>query len=160
MTHTQIMPQAWMLPAIIQDAQSTPTQMLGSETTTQPDPGPTGTPTPGANQPAAPAGGSNMFFFVIIMMVALLLLMSMSGRKEKKKRAQMLSTLGKRDKIRTAGGIIGTVIEMKNDEVLIETDRASNTRLWLSRGSISAVLKSASAPDQEPTTAKDSEAIA
>jgi preprotein translocase subunit YajC len=99
----------------------------------------------GTNPPAgkqAPAGGSNIFFFFIILMVGMFLMMSMSGRKEKKKRAQMLSTLGKRDKVRTAGGIIGTIIEMKGDEVLIETDRSSHTRLLLARGSISQVLDS------------------
>ena len=107
---------------------------------------PAATQAPGGTNPPAgqqtPVGGNEIFYFFIILMVGMFLMMSMSGRKEKKKRAQMLETLGKRDKVRTAGGIIGTIIEMKGDEVLIETDRSSHTRLLLARGSISQVLDS------------------
>lgn len=121
-------------------------QMVGSDSgaapTTQAD-GSTGGPA-GGQQP--PPAGNNIFFFAIIMMVGMFLIMSMSGRKEKKKRAAMLSTLTKRDKVRTAGGIIGTIIEVKDDEVLIETDKSSHTRLWLARGSVSSVLDSSHRP--------------
>ncbi len=110
-------------------------------------PGAATTQAPGGT-PGAPGGttgspgGSNIFFFAIIMMVGMFLIMSMSGRKEKKRRAQMLSTLNKRDKVRSAGGIIGTIVEIKENEILIETDKSSHTRLWLSKGSVSTVLDS------------------
>lgn len=127
-------------------------QMVGSDTAATPTvqaPGGTGVP---AGQQQKP-GGSNIFFFAIVMMVGMFIIMSMSGRKEKKKRAAMLSTLCKRDKVRTAGGIIGTIIEAKDDEVLIETDKSSHTRLWLARGSVSQVLESANRPkDETPIT--------
>lgn len=137
------MPSAWFTPALIQDGAT------GG--------GAIGNPVGATSQPGAPAetptttqpGGSNIFFFFIIMTVGMLLIMSMSGRKEKKRRAQMLSTLGKKDKVRTAGGIIGTVIEIKDDEVLLETDRASHTRLWLTRASIASVMKQAKHADNE-----------
>ena len=120
-------------------------QMVGSDAATTPTTqAPGGTGGAGGQQPAQ--GGSNIFFFAIIMMVGMFLIMSMSGRKEKKKRAAMLSTLGKRDKVRTAGGIIGTVVEVKEHEVLIETDKSSHTRLWLAKGSVSTVLDSSSKP--------------
>lgn len=146
-------PWTALTPALTQDSPP-PTQMLGGETTAQPAaPGdPAAAPAGGSG--AAP-GGSNFFFLMLLMLGGMILLTTLSGRKEKKKRAQMLDALGKRDKIRTAGGIIGTVIEIKKDEVLVETDRASNTRLWLSRGSISAVISSAGAPasaDEKPQT--------
>ncbi len=94
-----------------------------------------------AAQGTKPSGGIDFMLIVFLMLGAMILIMSFSGRKDKKKRAQMLSSLGRRDKIQTAGGIIGTVVELKDNEVLIETDRASHTRLWLARGSISSVIK-------------------
>ena len=114
-------------------------QMVGSDAGAAPT-----TVAPGtAGAPAGQAPGSpNIMYFLIIMMVGMFLIMSMSGRKEKKKRAAMLKELSKRDKIRTAGGIIGTIVEIKDDEVLLETDKSSHTRLWLARGSISTVLNS------------------
>ena len=116
-------------------------QVLGGDSASAPTTPSTGTPA-GAPAGQAPAGGSNIFFLAMVMMVGMFLIMSLSGRKEKKKRAAMLSTLDKRDKVRTAGGIIGTIIEVKDDEVLIETDRSSHTRLWLARGSVSTVIDS------------------
>jgi len=141
-----------LLVGVLQDPE--PTQMLGGETTTQPAQG----PGPGAPPPegAAP-GGSNIFFIFIVFTVGMLLIMSLSGRKEKKRRATLLESLGKRDKVRTAGGIIGTIVEMKKDEVLLETDRASNTRLWISKGSVAAVINSAGAKTESASETEESE---
>lgn len=136
-------------------------QAAGSGTTGGPAGGAT-TTVPGAPADGAPVSGGgspNILFFGIIMMIGMFLIMSMSGRKEKKKRATMLSTLGKRDKIRTAGGIIGTVIELKDNEVLIETDKSSHTRLWLAKGSISTVLDSVSQPSDLSQSGSDTEAL-
>ena len=142
------MPSAWITPALIQDGGSpTGGGMLGvpSSGATQPS------PSAGADGTAnAPVGGNMNFMFLILLMFgAMILITGLSGRKDKKRRSQMLSALGKKDKVRTAGGIIGTVIEMKEDEVLLETDRASHTRMWLAKGSIASVIKHAKQDEQE-----------
>ncbi len=128
-------------------------QALGSEGASGASIDPGGGNNAGVPQQQQQPGGGGIFFFAIIMMIGMFLIMSISGRKEKKRRAAMLSSLGKRDKIRTAGGIIGTIVEMKDDEVLIETDKSSHTRLWLARGSVSTVLNSPSR-SQEGASAK------
>lgn len=124
-------------------------QVLGGESAPSTTTAATGAPAGAPGQQTGQQGGSNILFFGMIMMVGMFLIMSMSGRKEKKKRASMLSTLGKRDKVRTAGGIIGTIVELKEDEVLLETDKSSHTRLWLARGSVSSVLDSSKRPVSE-----------
>ncbi len=103
---------------------------------------------------AGPAGGGSFFFIMIAMMVGLILLTSMSGRKEKKKHAAMVGGLKKKDKVRAAGGIIGTIVEIKNDELLLETDRASNTRIRVARGSVSSVLSEGPAAFSEESDAE------
>lgn len=148
MTQDIFMPSAWFTPALIQDGATGSGGVIGNPvgSTTQPGaPAGTGGDSSTTQQP----GGSNIFFFMIIMTVGMLLIMSLSGRKEKKKRAQLLASLGKKDKVRTAGGIIGTVIELKDDEVLLETDRASHTRLWLTRASITTIIKQGKSNDTE-----------
>lgn len=114
----------------------------------------------GAPAGQQPSGGlGQMLPFIVIMTVGMFLIMSMSGRKEKKKRAKLLASIGKKDKVRTAGGIIGTIIEFKGtDEVLIETDRASNTRLLLARTSITQVIESANKPVTDKVTLPESKA--
>ena len=132
---------------------SAPSGVLGapSSGTAQPGSQPIGTGADGAgNGGAAPS--SNLFFIMILMMAGILVLTAFSGRKERKKHANLLASIGKKDKVRAAGGIIGTIIEIKNDEVLLETDRASNTRIRVARGSISSVIESKSTPVTEDST--------
>lgn len=76
-----------------------------------------------------------MVFFVIMTM--------MSGRKEKKRRAEMMASIGKRDRVQTIGGMIGNIIEIKGNEYLLETDRGTNSRAWIAKSAVTAVIKSA-----------------
>jgi preprotein translocase subunit YajC len=120
--------------------QDTPVQGVLGADSAQPGTAPAGTP--GAAAPAGPQGLGLFMPLMILMLVFLFASTLLGGRKEKKRRAAMLGGLKKRDRVQTAGGIIGTIIEIKGDECLLESDRASNTRLWVSRNSVAAVLKS------------------
>ncbi|HHN78824.1 MAG TPA: preprotein translocase subunit YajC, partial [Phycisphaerales bacterium] len=62
------------------------------------------------------------------------------------KRAEMLAAIKKRDKVQTAGGIIGTVVETKGDEIVIKTE---GTKMRFSRAAIQQVLKSARGPGDD-----------
>lgn len=112
---------------------------------------------------AAPGAGGFSFMmpFIMLMVVFLFLSTMLGGRKEKKRRAAMLAGLQKRDRVQTVGGVIGNIIEIKGDEFLLESDRASNTRMWVTRSSVSSVLRSANAPASgtvESTPEKSTEA--
>jgi preprotein translocase subunit YajC len=50
-------------------------------------------------------------------------------RKKQKQQQQMVSTLKKNDKVRTIGGIIGTVVDVKDDEVVLKVDESNNTKI-------------------------------
>ena len=119
---------------------------------------PGGTAGGNAAAPAPGGGGLGLFMPLMLLMVAFLFISTiMGGRKERKRREAMLSTLKKRDRVQTAGGVIGTIIELKDNECLLESDRASNTRLWVARSSVATVLKSA-ADAGERTTETTTEA--
>lgn len=141
---------------IAQDGEAT--GVLGAPSgTTGTQSQPLGTPGTGeAGGGAAPS--SNLFFIMILMMAGILILTAFSGRKERKKHAALLASVGKKDTVRAAGGIIGTIVEIKKDEVLLETDRASNTRIRVARSSISSVIESKSTPAKE--TAEESPELA
>jgi len=110
---------------------------------------------PGATGNARPSTGmGSLLPIMLLMMAGILIMTSLSGRKERKKHATLMASLGKKDKVRAAGGIIGTIIEIKNDEVLLETDRASNTRIRVARSSISTVINHKSTPVIEEETAE------
>jgi preprotein translocase YajC subunit len=57
----------------------------------------------------------------------------------------MLSSIKKNDSVRTVGGIIGSVVEVKPDVIVLKVDENSNTKLTVARGKIEAVLKESTA---------------
>lgn len=76
------------------------------------------------------------------MMVALLLVFVLMGRKprqEEKKRQEMLSNIKKGDKVTTIGGILGTIVEIRDNEVVVKVDETSNTRMRFVRSAIRIV---------------------
>jgi preprotein translocase subunit YajC len=71
----------------------------------------------------------------------MMMFMSKSKRSEEKKRRDMLGQLKKGDEIQTIGGIIGKVVEAREDRVLVKVDENSNTKVWFSRNAIHRVLE-------------------
>ena len=59
------------------------------------------------------------------------------GSQDHKK---MVEALKKNDRVRTIGGIYGTVIDVKEDEVTLKIDESSNTKIRVTPGAIGSVL--------------------
>lgn len=113
----------------------------GDATTTDPGAAPEG---------SAPAPGLGDFMFPILLMVGIMwVLLILPQRREKKKRAKMMVEMTKGAKVQTVGGILGTIVELKEHEVVIKVDESSNTRMRFTRGAIHSVL-----PDGKPTEEK------
>lgn len=75
----------------------------------------------GATQPQA--GGGGMFWIMIIaMFVIMWLFMIRPQRKQQKELEKFRNSLKRGDKVVTAGGIYGTVDEIKDRSVLIKVD--------------------------------------
>ncbi|MEM8737530.1 MAG: preprotein translocase subunit YajC [Planctomycetota bacterium] len=101
-----------------------------------------GSPATGETQDTSAGPFGSSFLFIMILVVGMLFIFSMSGgRKEKKRRAAMLEQLKKGAKVQTAGGVLGTVVEVRDDEVLVKVDENSNTRMRFAKTAISAVLE-------------------
>ena len=79
------------------------------------------------------------YTFLIVLAVAFLAMMIFSSRSRKKqeaKRRALLNSLKKGDKITTIGGIVGTVIEVRENEVTVKTDETNNVRMKFARWAI------------------------
>lgn len=104
---------------------------------------PGGAVAPGG-QPApqqSPFGGS--FLLIIFVFLTVMIISSfMSQRRERRRREQLLGSIAKHDKVLTVGGIIGTVAEIRDDEVVLKVDENSNTRVRFARSAIQQVIKS------------------
>lgn len=131
----------------------TATQLIASAPSLQGGPPQTGEPSGtgggaggGAQPQQSPFGGG--FLFILIGLFLFMIIMStMSGRKEKKRRQEMLNSLSRHDRVQTHGGLIGTIVEIKGDEVVLKVDESNNTRIHFSKGAVQSVLKQANQPD-------------
>ncbi|MBB6430578.1 preprotein translocase subunit YajC [Algisphaera agarilytica] len=106
-------------------------------------PGAAGTQAPGGTQDgeATPSASPlSALLFPMILVIGLLFIFSMSGnRKEKKRRAELMANLSKGAKVQTVGGVIGKVVEVRDDEVLVKVDENTNTSLRFAKSAISSV---------------------
>ena len=80
---------------------------------------------------------TSMLPFILIM-VALMALMIIPQKKRDKKVKQMLASLKPGDKVRTIGGIYGTITKITDDLVFIQVG-PDKVRLVFARGAISQV---------------------
>jgi preprotein translocase subunit YajC len=108
---------------------------LGSPATGAPAPG-----TPGGPAPSADPFGGGFMLLLLGMMVLLIVFSITSSRKEKKRKQEMINALSKGAKVQTVGGIRGTVVEVRDGEVIVKVDENNNTRLHLDKSAISAVM--------------------
>ena len=95
----------------------------------------------GNGQAAAPGNPLGGILFPMILILGVLFIFSMgSGRKEKRRRAELLANLTKGAKVQTVGGVLGKVVEVRDDEVLVKVDENSNTSMRFAKTAISTVL--------------------
>ncbi len=103
----------------------------------------TATPTSG---PAAGGGGPASIFQsplipLIIIIVVFWWVMSRGQRKKQQQYAQMLAALKRNDRVQTVGGIIGTVVDVRDDEVVLKVDETNNVKVRFARSAIKEILR-------------------
>jgi preprotein translocase subunit YajC len=82
--------------------------------------------------------GSGPLLIMIVLVWAVLFILP--KRRQEKSRSSMLGNMKRGDEIQTIGGIIGKVVEAKEDRVLVKVDESSNTKMWFLRSAISRVI--------------------
>ena len=110
---------------------------------------------------AAPQGGSMMPSIVMmVVMVGVFYFMLIRPENKRKKEAEsMRSAVKTGDQITTIGGIIGTVVSVKDEKIVIETS-ADQVRLELAKWSISTNDTAAAAAKEEEKKKQEARAKA
>ncbi|MCH7595662.1 MAG: preprotein translocase subunit YajC [Planctomycetes bacterium] len=98
--------------------------------------------------PAGPPGGASntaASFFPIAMMVALVAFMLLTARsqkkREKRERDELHARLSKNDRVLTSGGMMGTVMSVKENEIVLKVDETTNTKITFLKTSIQRILE-------------------
>jgi preprotein translocase subunit YajC len=93
-----------------------------------------------ANQQLSTFGSVMQMLPLIVIFGVMFWLMNSSQRKEKKKKEELLNSLKKGQKVQTIGGIIGTVEEIRDTEVLVIVDARAKSTLTFNKESISTAI--------------------
>lgn len=111
---------------------SEPLDANGQATTQAP-----GSPNTGPDGTAkGPASLLTSLLPLILIFVVMYVLLLRGPRKQEQQRKQMVQSLTKNDRVRTIGGIYGTVMDVKGDEVVLKIDEATNTKIHVSTSAI------------------------
>ncbi len=79
---------------------------------------------------------------LLLVIIAVFLFVSTMGqRKERKKREALLAAVKKGDRVQTIGGMIGTVVEVRDSDVIVKVDEQSNTRIKFVKSAIQTILE-------------------
>lgn len=81
-------------------------------------------------------GNKTMLIFWGLMIVMMYFMMVRGPKKKQQQHTEMVKGLSKNDRIRTVGGIIGTVIEVKGEEVVLKIDESNNTKIRIAASAI------------------------
>jgi len=65
----------------------------------------------------------------MVLMIVLLFFMFRAPQKQRQERKRMRESLQKNDKVQTIGGIIGTIVDIKGDEITLKVDESNNTKI-------------------------------
>ena len=99
------------------------------------------TPPTTQGNPAPPAFSFLLNYGPLILIVVLFYFLFIRGKqKTERSRRDMLASLKKGDEVQTIGGVLGKVVETRDDRVLLKVDESSNTKMWFTRGAIARVV--------------------
>jgi preprotein translocase subunit YajC len=96
---------------------------------------------PNSAMPARnPRGQWPQMIFLVLMFVVLYMVMFRGPKKKQQQQKQMIQSLKKNDRVQTIGGILGTVIEVGENEITIKIDESNNTKMKVLPSSVSKVI--------------------
>lgn len=96
------------------------------------------------NDPNSVGGKQSAFnpqmIFLILMVVVIYFFIFRGPKKKQKQHKQMVQSLEKNTKVRTIGGIIGTIVEVRDNEVVLKIDENNNTKIKIIKGAIATTI--------------------
>jgi preprotein translocase subunit YajC len=93
---------------------------------------------------------ANVFLMALFMAVIVFIMMTTRSqqKRERREREQMYERLQKNQRVLTVGGIIGTVMSVKDAEVVLKVDETTNTKMTFLKTAVQRIL------DEEQTPGK------
>jgi preprotein translocase subunit YajC len=68
-------------------------------------------------------------WILLVLFVVFVFMLFRGPRKKQQEHKKMVQSLEKNDKVRTIGGIIGTVVDINDDIITLKVDESNNTKI-------------------------------
>ena len=104
-------------------------------------------------------GGSSTIIMLVVMVAVFYFLLIRPENKRKKEAEQMRSNVKSGDQITTIGGVVGTVVSVKDDKFVIETG-ADQVRIEFAKWALSTNETAAAAAKEEAKKRQEAKAKA
>ena len=75
-------------------------------------------------------------FILPAALVLLMIFMFRAPQKQKKEKQKILNALNKNDKIMTNSGIYGTIIDIRDDHIILKVDESTNTKIKIAKEAV------------------------
>lgn len=115
-----------------------------------------GKPVEGNGEETPSPFGGMMLPILIGFIILWIFLLGGGSRKQRKRQQEMLASLKKGDKVITYGRIKGSVVEVREDEVVLKVDENNNTRMKFTRDAIVGIIDEGSSGKDKDKPEKDS----
>jgi len=79
--------------------------------------------------------GSWLWVYVALM-ILMVFVFFRGPQKQKKERNKLVQSLQKNDRVQTIGGILGTIVDIKDDEITLKVDESNNTKIKVTTSAI------------------------
>jgi len=77
---------------------------------------------------------------LVLIFIVFYFLIFRGPRKKQQQQKQMVQSLQKNDRVQTIGGIVGTIIDVKDNEITLKVDESNNTKIKIVSAAISRKL--------------------
>ena len=108
---------------------------------------------------AAPGGLASPVIMMVVMLAVMYFMLIRPENKRKKEAEHMRASVRKGDKVTTIGGVIGTVVDVKENSIVIETS-ADQVRVEFARWALSSNETAAENAKAEAKKAEEAKAKA
>ena len=108
---------------------------------------------------AASAGMGSTVIMLVLMVAVFYFMLIRPENKRKKEAEQMRSSVKKGDQITTIGGIVGTVVDVKENNIVVETS-ADQVRIEFAKWALSTNETAAAAAKEKAKKAQEAKAKA
>ncbi len=91
---------------------------------------------PATGTPAQRPFGGIAWIWIVLMFLLMYFILFRGPQKQKQQRKKMVQSLRKNDKVQTIGGILGTIVDIKGDEITLKVDESNNTKIKVASSAI------------------------